>query len=173
MLLCIAVTHEFLIRIYLLMTNQLEQHHGKLKVYARVVLIVFTTDFVVDGVRFCDPGFNSFEYYTLQIKIRKTVLSVVLGIINFAVTYKVSRQIKRKLNSNKNVHRTVILGCLIEVIIAFRLVLLWRQYVLKSNYIRRWHYYLVAYMTSCELVTFTLLLAAMVNQINFLKKRYL
>ena len=83
-------------------------------------------DFVIDGIRFCDPNFNSVEYYTLGIKLRKTLISVVLGIINFAITYKVARQIKRKLNSYKNVYRTVVLGCLIEYVIGYRLVLLWR-----------------------------------------------
>ena len=33
MLVCVAVTHEFLIRVYLLMTGRLEKHKGKLILY--------------------------------------------------------------------------------------------------------------------------------------------
>ena len=126
MLLCIAVTHEFLIRIFLLMTNQLAQHHEKLKIYVRVVLVVFTTDFAADGLSACDPDYNAVEYFTITVKIRKTVLSFVFAVINFLVTYNVVMEIRRKLNSPKNVWRTIVLGCLFEVIICFRLALLWR-----------------------------------------------
>ena len=48
-------------------------------------------DFVVDGIRVCDPAYNSYDYYTLPVKIRKTLCSLAIGVINVAITYKVKR----------------------------------------------------------------------------------
>ena len=87
----------------------------------------------MDGLNYCKKDFSSKEYFSISKLVIKTFVSVVLGIINIIVTYKFARQIKRKLNSMKNVYRTVIIGFLIEMIIGFRLVLLWRQLPLKSN----------------------------------------
>ena len=130
-------------------------------------------DFVVDGIKVCNPTYNSYDYYTIPIKTWKTLLSLAIGIINLAITYKVKNQIRSKLNSLKNVYRTLILGMLITVIITFRLVLLWQEAILKSSFENLFNYTLIVYMISCELVTFTLLVAAIINQIYFLKKRYL
>ena len=69
--------------------------------------------------------------------------------------------------------RTVVLGLLITMIIFFRLVLLWWEPTLKSSFENRFNHTLIAYMILCELVTFTLLVAAIINQIYFLKRRYL
>ena len=57
--------------------------------------------------------------------------------------------------------------------IIFRLVLLWWEPTLKSSFEGLFNNTLIAYMISCELVTFTLLVAAIINQIYFLKRRYL
>ena len=130
-------------------------------------------DFVVDGIKVCNPTYNSYDYYTIPIKTWKTLLSLAIGIINLAITYKVKNQMRSKLNSLKNVYRTLILGMLITVIITFRLVLLWREPTLKSSYEELFNYTLIVYMITCELVTFTLLDAAIINDIYFLKKRYL
>ena len=130
-------------------------------------------DFVVDGIKVCNPSYNSYDYYTIPVKTWKTLLSLAIGIINLAITYKVKNQIRSKLNSMKNVYRTLILGMLITVIITFRLALLWREPTLKSSFENLFNYTLIVYMISCELVTFTLLVAAIINQIYFLKKRYL
>ena len=130
-------------------------------------------DFVVDGIKVCNPSYNSYDYYTIPVKTWKTLLSLAIGIINLAITYKVKSQIRLKLNSIKNVYRTLALGILVTVIITFRLVLLWREPVLKSSYEKLFNYGLIVYMITCELVTFTLLVAAIINQIYFLKKRYL
>ena len=173
MLVCIAVTHEFLIRVYLMMTHKLEKHKRKLKVYQRTILVLLTMDFVGDGIRVCDPAYNSYDYYTMPVKTWKTILSIVIGIINLAITYKVKSQIRSKLNSMKNVYRTLTLGMQVTVIITFRLVLLWREPTLKSSYEELFNYTLIVYMITCELVTFTLLNAAIINDIYFLKKRYL
>ena len=130
-------------------------------------------DFVVDGIKVCNPTYNSYDYYTIPIKTWKTLLSLAIGIINLAITYKVKNQMRSKLNSLKNVYRTLMLGMLITVIITFRLILLWREPTLKSSFENLFNYTLIVYMISCELLTFTLLVAAIINQIYFLKKRYL
>ena len=117
----------------------------------------------MDGIRVCDPLYNHYDYYTLSVKVRKTIVSMAIGIINLVITYTVKSQIQSKLNSSKNVHRTLILGFLITVIITFRLVLLWREPTLKSSYEHLFNYTLIIYMICCELLTFTLLVAAIVN----------
>ena len=53
----------------------------------------------MDGIKVCDPAYNSYDYYTLPVKVRKTMLSMTIGVINLAITYKVKRQIRSKLNS--------------------------------------------------------------------------
>ena len=130
-------------------------------------------DFVGDGIRVCDPAYNSYDYYTMPVKTWKTIISIAIAIINLAITYKVKSQIRLKLNSIKNVYRTLALGILVTVIITFRLVLLWQEPTLKSSYEKLFNYGLIVYMITCELVTFTLLITAIINQIYFLKKRYL
>ena len=125
--------------------------------------MLLTMDFVMDGIRVCDPQYNHYDYYTLSVKVRKTMLSMAIGIINLVITYMVKSQIKSKLNSSINVHRTLILGFLITVIITFRLVLLWWEPTLKSSYEHLFNYTLITYMICCELLTFTLLVAAIVN----------
>ena len=125
--------------------------------------MLLTMDFVMDGIRVCDPQYNHYDYYTLAVKVRKTMLSMAIGIINLVITYMVKSQIKSKLNSSINVHRTLILGFLITVIITFRLVLLWWEPTLKSSYEHLFNYTLITYMICCELLTFTLLVAAIVN----------
>ena len=89
MLLCIAVTHEFLIRIYLLMKNQLQTEKWKLKIYIRTLLILLATDFVADGLNVCENDYSAVSYFTLSLKIRKTVISAILCIINFLICHKV------------------------------------------------------------------------------------
>ena len=85
-----------------------------------------TTDFIADGLNVCETNYNAASYFTLSLKIRKTVISAILGIVNFVICYKVVTQIKRNLNSPKNVSRTLIICFVFEVIIVFRNVLLWR-----------------------------------------------
>lgn len=174
----IFIIHEFLLRVYLTMSQQIEKYKKALIIYTIVIAAVYTVTSLIESSLYCANGdeTGSTEHTYEQKAFNVTLAGIVL-IINPIIVFIVLRELKSRISGPGTIRtmfiKIALLGCLFELAFSLRIVLILNQYNWKQK--DPWKYNLVftVYILIGEIACQVVLITGIIVYTHKLRVKYL
>ena len=175
----IFIIHDFLLRVYLVTTSQIDKYRNLLVAWTLSVVSVYTLAFIVQSAVYCrDTAEISMQAHSTQIKIAEVVECGAVLIFNPLIVGVVLKSLRKRIvmMSNRSAkvmfNKILILGILFEIAISLRIVLISKQDDWKQNYPQYYNMTFAIYILLGEVCCQIVLIYGIVVYTHKIKKKH-
>lgn len=172
----IFIIHEFLLRVYLTMSQQVDKYRRTLMIYTATIVIIYIIVTITTSQIYCAQNEDVTKTSTYK-KVSDITMAGIVIVINPIIVGIVLKQLKSRINTRGTILtifiKIALLGCLFELACCLRILL-----VVKQDYWKKtdpWKYNLafIAYILVGEVACQILLIYGIIVYTHKLRVKHL
>jgi len=170
------IVHDFLLKVYLVITNRINQFKTCLTVYTTVAAIIYSlVCFIFSSIQ-CSEGYTDKAaegFLIVQVTEAALILVVNAGIVVTVLRSLWLRVSWQNSSAKAMFIKILLIGLMFEITAALRILLLFRQKTWKDRIPRRYDFVFFLYILFGEIACQGILLYGILSYTNQLRVRHL